>query len=173
MGLFSRKHRDEPSASTDGGPSGSPLSALAAEGPMGFPAADVDDDGRPQRPDSAPITDAERSRIDAALARLAEQGVDVDDLASLGAAYDAARSGGEDADVAVETIALGIGEHLVRHGRMDWALVTDVFGTDLGVVARRRGTTVIPMNIVAVRWLSGETGWVPGVVGHLVRLGTG
>lgn len=169
MGLFSRRRRDhDPEPADEGTP--------APDGPAAY---DGPDDGRPQRPDSAAPGAAELARVAAGLVRLAEQGVDVDDLASLGAAYDgsvARHAAGQDApdrDHAVETIGIGIGEHLVRHGRMDWALVSDVFGTDLGVVARRRGTAVIPTNIVATRWINGETGWLPGVVAHLVRLGNG
>lgn len=171
MGLFSRRNKDEVE------PDGAFVEPEPADD--GAPAYDGPDDGRPVRPDTAPPGEEELARIAAGLARLAELGVDVDDLASIGTAYDAAvarHAAGVDAadrDHAVETIGIAIGEHLVRHGRMDWALVSDVFGTDLGVVARRRGTAIIPANIVATRWINGETGWLPGVVAHLVRLGTG
>ncbi|MEO7068882.1 MAG: DUF3806 domain-containing protein [Nostocoides sp.] len=172
MGLFSRRSRGDaidPDADVTAAPG-----AVA-----GLDAYDGPDDGRPLRPDSEPPGEVELSRIAAGLARLAEQGVDVDDLARLGAAYDAAvtahaaGAGTTDRDHTVDTIGIGIGEHLVRHARMDWAVISDVFGTDLGVVARRRGTAIIPANIVATRWINGETGWLPGVVAHLVRLGTG
>lgn len=169
MGLFSRRSRDD-AADPDEGATETVAEPAAYDGP---------DDGRPQRPDSEPPGEEDRARIAAGLARLDELGVDVDDLASLGAAYDAAvvrHAEGDDADGrdhAVEAIGIGIGEHLVRHGRMDWALVSDVFGTDLGVVARRGGRAFIPSNIVATRWINGETGWLPGVVAHLIRLGTG
>lgn len=131
---------------------------------------DGSDDGRPQRPETAPIGDAERARIAAALERLAADGVDVDDLGGLGAAYDRALGSGAPSEATVETVGLGIGEYLARHGAMDWAVITDVFGTDLGVVGRRRAVTVIPTNIVATRWINRESGWVPGVVSHLARL---
>ena len=52
-------------------------------------------------------------------------------------------------------------------------MISDAFGTDLGVSARRRDLAVVPPTIVATRWINRETGWVPGVVGHLVRLGNG
>jgi hypothetical protein len=29
---------------------------------------------------------------------------------------------------------------------------------------------VVPGNLVAARWINGETGWLPGVVRHLVRV---
>ncbi len=67
--------------------------------------------------------------------------------------------------------ALGIGEHLHRHTDLDWQLVTDVFGTDLAVAGGFSGSfSVVPGNLVASRWMRGETGWLPGVVGHLVAL---
>lgn len=173
MSIFSKRGRAGADDTRTGSRTTGPLSTLATSASDGADAMDVDDDGRPLRPDSTPIGEPERQRIDAALARLGGDGVDVDDLSSLGAAYDAALDAGRDSDLAVETLGLGIGEHLARHGRMDWAVVTDVFGTDLGVVGRRRAVTVIPTNIVATRWLNHQSGWVPDVVGHLVRLGNG
>lgn len=169
MGLFSRRARDE-----DHTPAVERTEPSDGEGDGG---ADVVDDGRPERPDDEPIGERERARIDAALARMSEAGWDVDDLQSIATAYDQA-FGAEPAaspgrDDVVEVVGLAIGEHLVRHGRMDWRIVTDAFGTDLGVVARRRAVSVIPTTIVATRWLNGERGWIPGVVGHLVRLGNG
>ena len=70
----------------------------------------------------------------------------------------------------VECYALAIGEHLHRHTDLDWQLVTDVFGTDLSLTEGFKGSfVVVPHNLVAGRWMRGETGWVPAVVGHLVR----
>lgn len=169
MGLFSRrKSEPEPDVALDGD---------SGDGEPSGDDGDVVDDGRPQRPENAPIGEAEQARIDAALTRMADAGWDVDDLESIATAYDRAftaeppSSPGRD-DV-VEVVGLAIGEHLVRHGRMDWRIITDVFGSDLGVVARRRDLSVIPTTIVATRWINGQRGWIPGVVGHLVRLGNG
>ena len=103
----------------------------------------------------------------------------VDDLTSLGAGYDAAYRGWKDAaesDSAaddhaaiVERYAVGIGEHLDRHTDLDWQVVTDVFGTDLALTEGMRGAfVVVPHNLVAGRWMRGETGWIPAVVGHMV-----
>jgi hypothetical protein len=169
MGLFSRRAKDE-----DATPAPERSEPSDLEGGAG---SDVVDDGRPERPEDAPIGEAERARIDAALARMSEAGWDVDDLQSIATAYDQAFGADATAspgrDDVVEVVGLAIGEHLVRHGRMDWRIVTDAFGTDLGVVARRRPVSVIPTTIVATRWINGERGWIPGVVGHLVRLGNG
>ncbi|HYN29382.1 MAG TPA: DUF3806 domain-containing protein [Dermatophilaceae bacterium] len=173
VGLFGRRGRTEHEA----------LSADQAEvtaldhGADGPAALDTDDEAA-LRPRSSPITDTERARIAAGLAALAAEGVDVDDPASLGAGYDTAytawsagREGSRpDHAAVVERYAIGVGEHLRRHTDLDWAVVTDVFGTDLGVAGGIGGSfVVVPANLVAARWMRGETGWLPGVVGHLVR----
>ena len=124
------------------------------------------------------VPEDQKARIAEALRELEADGVDVDDLTSLGAGLDAAfvaweatpESGREPHDRIVERFALGIGEHLHRHTDLRWQVVTDAFGTDLAVADGFRGNfVVVPMNLVAVRWLRREQGWVPGVVGHLVR----
>ncbi len=142
--------------------------------------ADIEEDtGRPLRPKVAPVPEADLARIAAAVEELAAEGVDVDDLTSLGEGYDrmyAAWSASAPADrpdhaSLVVRYALGIGEHLHRHTDLDWQLVTDVFGTDLAVAGGFSGSfSVVPANLVAARWMRGETGWVPGVIGHLVAL---
>lgn len=138
-------------------------------------------DDVPETPVVEGVPEQEQARITAALTELEAAGVDVDDLTSIGAGLDAAflawestpEPGREPHDRIVERFALGIGEHLHRHTDLRWQLVTDAFGTDLAVAdGRRGGFVVVPMNLVAVRWLRREQGWVPGVVGHLVRLRT-
>jgi hypothetical protein len=129
-----------------------------------------------------PVVDAvppqQRARIDGAVAALEADGVDLDDLESIGAALDAAYQGWETAPLGsrpdhaaiVERFAMAIGTHLDRHTDLDWQVVTDVFGTDLALTEGFKGTfVVVPHNLVAGRWMRGETGWVPAVVGHLVR----
>ncbi|HYQ31988.1 MAG TPA: DUF3806 domain-containing protein, partial [Lapillicoccus sp.] len=100
------------------------------------------------------------------------------DLDALGAAYDealttwqAARKGDqEDEREIVERFAIAIGEHLHRSTDLRWSRVTDAFGTDLAVAGGKDDFVVVPGNLVAARWMNAETGWVPGVVGHLVRV---
>jgi hypothetical protein len=136
----------------------------------------VDDtDELPLRPVAKRLGPEEESLIARALEELAAGGVDVNDLDSLGSAYDQAfrawRDGqsGEDYDRIVQRFAVGIGEHLNRRTDLDWQVVTDAFGTDLAVFGGGRGDfVVVPSNLVAARWMTGETGWIPGVVGHLV-----
>ena len=141
-------------------------------------AGDSLDPNASLRPLVDPLGDDERARIRAALESLTEDGVDVDDLDSIGAGLDRAYAGwsaaseGDRPDHAaiVERYAIGIGEYLDRTTDLDWQVVTDVFGTDLSLTEGFKGSFVIvPHNLVAGRWMRGETGWVPAVVGHIVR----
>jgi hypothetical protein len=140
--------------------------------------ADLVSDTATLQPVVEPVGEAERARIAAALAAVAAEGVDVDDLASIGAGLDAAylawtaapEDHRPDHAAIVERYALAIGEHLDRHTDLDWQVVTDVFGTDLSLTEGFKGSfVVVPHNLVAGRWMRGETGWVPAVVGHIVR----
>lgn len=108
---------------------------------------------------------ADRARIDEALARLSAAGVDVDDIDSLGAAFDAALDRGD--AQALPDLAVGVGEHLSRHADFRWAIVTDAFGSDLGLEGVRRGLHVVPESLLTARWMRRETGWLPRAVGHL------
>lgn len=127
----------------------------------------------PLTPESRRIGEEEKAHIAQTLEELAAEGVDVDDLTSIGAGLDRAlaswladRGGGHDA--IVQRYAVAVGEHLHRHTDLAWEVVTDVFGTDLAVAAG--DFVVVPANLVAVRWMRREQGWVPSVVGHLVRV---
>lgn len=135
-------------------------------------------DGDSLRPVVDPVPAQDRERIDSAVSALEAQGVDLDDLDSIGDALDAAYRDWESAPLGsrpdhaaiVERFAMAIGTHLDRHTDLDWQVVTDVFGTDLALTEGFKGSfVVVPHNLVAGRWMRGETGWVPAVVGHLVR----
>lgn len=127
----------------------------------------------PLTPESRPIGEEEKAHIAQALEALAVDGVDVDDLASIGAGLDRALASwladrSNDHDTIVQRYAVAIGEHLHRHTDLAWEVVTDVFGTDLAVAAG--DFVVVPTNLVAVRWMRREQGWVPLVVGHIVTV---
>jgi hypothetical protein len=142
---------------------------------------DEPDEG-PSEPVLRPVIERlgveEQQRVAAGRAALERAGVDVDDLAALGAAYDSAlaawqgarRGDREDERELVERFAIGIGDHLHRHTDLSWSRVTDAFGTDLAVAGGKDEFVVVPGNLVAARWMNAESGWVPGVVGHLVRV---
>src|SRR5689334_12954724 len=110
-------------------------------------AGDTLDPNASLRPLVDPLGDVERGRITAALEALAAEGVDVDDLDSLGAGLDrayAAWSAAPEDDrpdhaAIVERYAVGIGEYLDRNTDLDWQVVTDVFGTDLALTEGYKG----------------------------------
>lgn len=177
MAWFSRKGSDGGAADRGAAPTATRPDG-AGTGPDGGDDAPEFDPTIPLRPRLREVGVTERSRVDAGLARLGELGVDVDDLAALGAAYDVAvgqwratspRSRGDE-EAAREPWVIGLGEHLVRHTDLGWSLVRDAFGTDLAVAGGKDDFVVVPANLVGGRWLNGETGWLPGVVGHLVRV---
>ena len=132
----------------------------------------------PLRPIIERLGVEEQQRLAAGRASVERAGLDVTDLAALGTAYDAAVAGyqgarkgeREDERDIVERFAIAIGEHLHRTTDLSWSRVTDAFGTDLAVAGGKDDFVVVPGNLVAARWMNGETGWVPGVVGHLVRV---
>ena len=129
----------------------------------------------PLTPESRKIGEEERARIDAGVAAVQQDGVDIDDLRSIGAGLDralaawlASKGADDHHDEIVERYAVAVGEHLHRHTDLAWEVVTDVFGTDLAVAAG--DFVVVPGNLVAVRWMRREQGWVPQVVGHIVEV---
>ena len=167
MAWFSRKDKQ------DDGPAEreAPQRSMVAE-------ADPEDVELPFRPAIERLGVEEQQRLAAGRAAVEQAGIDVTDLDAVGAAYDealttwqAARKGEqEDEREIVERFAIAIGEHLHRSTDLSWSRVTDAFGTDLAVAGGKDDFVVVPGNLVAARWMNAETGWVPGVVGHLVRV---
>lgn len=144
----------------------------------GAASADPEDVELPLRPLIERPGDEEWARLVRGRAALEKAGLDPSDLEALGAAYDAAltawrkaRKGDqEDEREIVERFAIGIGEHLHHSTDLSWSRVTDAFGTDLAVAGGKDDFVVVPSNLVAARWMNAETGWIPGVVSHLVRV---
>ena len=167
MAWFSR-NKDEPSARVE-----APAETRGPEAQSDEPTPEL-----PLRPVIRRLGVEEQQRIARGRTALEEAGIDVGDLDALGRAFDAAMTGWLDTpvrqreghDAIVERFAIGVGEHLDRHTDLSWALVTDAFGTDLAVAGGRDDFVVVPSNLVAARWLNEERGWLPGVVGHLVRV---
>jgi hypothetical protein len=119
------------------------------------------------------LTPEEQAELEAVRAGYAEHGIDPADLDSVAAAYDRAldRHDDEDSSAVVELLGTAVGDHLVAVGGYQWVVSTDPFGTDLAVEPPRRGVPVVTRMLVAVRWMGRERGWIPGVVGHLARVG--
>jgi hypothetical protein len=59
----------------------------------------------------------------------------------------------------IHAIAFAFGQYLVDHDGFEWSLVTDQFGTDVGVRALpgRGDVLVCPASMVAKRWETKET----------------
>jgi hypothetical protein len=119
------------------------------------------------------LTADEEAGLEAARAGYAAHGIDPADLDSVAAAYDRAleHHGDDDASSVVEVLGTAVGDHLVAVGGYRWVVSTDPFGTDLAVEPPRRGMPVVTRMLVATRWMARERGWIPGVVGHLARVG--
>ena len=151
----------------DDGPRAADDVDLAADGEVVDGVAPVEEIGV-RRP-----TADEEQALAAARAGYAEHGIDPADLETVVAAYDRAlaRHDGEDASAVVDLLGTAIGDHLVATAGYRWVVSTDPFGTDLAVEPPRRGIPVVTRMLVAVRWMARETGWIPGVVGHLARIG--
>lgn len=163
MAWFSRKDRSADPAAE----------AVAAD--------DGSDDEAPElplRPAIERIGPEELDRIRRGRALRQAAGVGSDDLDAIGAAFDAAlerwlsarKEERENERDLVELFGIAVGDHLDSVTDLSWSKVTDAFGTDLGVAGGRDDFTVVPTNLVAVRWMNQESGWIPGVVGHLVRV---
>lgn len=174
MGLFSRKGRDSTPAGEGGDLRQDPGSDLLE------PEAD-DDWSRPLGPRALPLRADHLALRDRCLSELDTAGVDLDDLGAIGVGYDTdcsswvaqgglKRAKPGDQDPFIQRWGVAIGEHLTRTTDLRWATVEDPFGTDLGLFAESDHFALVPTNLVSGRFLNGESGWVPGVVGHLVGL---
>jgi hypothetical protein len=119
------------------------------------------------------LTPDEEAALEAVRAGYAAHGIDPADLDTVATAYDRALAAHdpEDSSTLVELFGTAVGDHLVQVGGYRWVVSTDPFGTDLAVEPPRRGVPVVTRMLVAVRWMGRETGWIPGVVGHLARVG--
>ena len=136
------------------------------------------EEARPLRPTGRPLTPEHKATLERSLEELAAAGIDTGDLAAISAAHDDASAewhrlpGRTQAATPPPTdrFAVAIGEYLCRATDLGWATVVDPLGTDLGLIAERDDFAVIPGNLVTSRWLNGELGWIPGVIGHVVRV---
>lgn len=168
MGWFSKGDRREPGSAAD----------LAA--PDGAGDSVPDDDALPGRPRWRALPDEERAALDTDLAVLRAAGVDVTDLPVLGAALDAAMDAWyavkerdrEGYAAVTHRWGVALGAYLESATDLRWGMVTDVYGTDLGLMGSEDDMVIVPQNLASARWLNHQTGWVPGVLGHIVRLRT-
>ncbi|GAB5497152.1 MAG: hypothetical protein Phyf2KO_22320 [Phycisphaerales bacterium] len=72
----------------------------------------------------------------------------------------------QDANAMCMLIGVGLGDAIIeRVPELEWKIITDNFGTDIGLFGRDAGTVVThPTNMVAKRIESGETTWIARIV---------
>lgn len=65
------------------------------------------------------------------------------------------------------TIGVGIGDAMIEQmPELEWKIITDSFGTDIGLHAAGKGNVVThPTSMVAKRLESGETTWIARTIG--------
>src|SRR6476659_4406079 len=115
--------------------------------------ADPEDVELPFRPAIERLGPEEQQRLATGRAAVEKAGLDVTDLGALGAAFDE---------------ALATWQSASKGERDDERQIVERFA--IAVAGGKDDFVVVPGNLVAARWMNAETGWVPGVVGHLVRV---
>lgn len=104
-------------------------------------------------------------------------GIDIDDLESIGAAYDdyvhqvlllpAAER--PDPTPTLTTIAMAMGEHLQRNSSLQWRVAGDAQGTDLALASADDLGVLYPIDPVAQAWSGRQRGWLPVFARELLR----
>jgi len=129
---------------------------------------------QPLAPSFAQLSDPEQEWVAGTLTLAREAGLDPDDLDGVSRFFDEHLSSWlelpeddrPDPNSMINVIGVTVGQHMVQHG-FAWTIVTDQFGTDLAVVRQPGNLTVVPANLVAKRWTSGEKNWLVPVVSTL------
>lgn len=124
----------------------------------------------------APVGAQERRALDGWLDQAAQQGIDIDDVSSIGGAYDAyvermvdtAPEDREDPTPFCTMVGMAMGEHLVRRTPLEWRVVTDHEGTDLAVATPAEDAILFPVDPVASAWEVAEVGWMDEWVANLL-----
>lgn len=129
-------------------------------------------------PSITELNEAERARVAESLAAL---GRSDGDIIALGAAYDAALRGWmsvppdqrPDPNELITRLGIGFGEHVRRQTGLAWVLAGDEHGAELALHGQPGDVLLYPANLVAERWVAGETGVLPGLAAALIERVTG
>ena len=124
----------------------------------------------------AAVRTDERRILESWLADAAQQGIDVDDVSSISAAYDAfvermvALKPSERGDPTefCTMIGFALGENLQRRTDLEWRVVSDSTGTDLALTTPAEDAVLFPVDPVAAAWEVAEVGWMPQWVENLL-----
>jgi hypothetical protein len=74
----------------------------------------------------------------------------------------------DDPNVYINAIGLAFGQALVDELGLQWAVVTDDYGTEIAVHGQPGDVLVFPPNLVAKRFETGETGFLAPVFNEIV-----
>lgn len=104
-------------------------------------------------------------------------GIDLDDLDSIGAAYDdyvhemllTPAAERRDPTPTLTMIAMAMGEHLRRNSTLQWRVAGDAQGTDLALASADDLGVLYPIDPVAQAWSQRQRGWLPVFVRELMR----
>lgn len=122
-----------------------------------------------------PLSDAEQRWIVKCVAA-AMQWCNTDDLPSLEALEALAvrrMAEPENATASIDVVAVAIGEHLRRASGLEWKVITDDYGTAIGLYRAEGHIVVVPQSTVAKRWGAGEpfvVSLVTQMIDHLARI---
>ncbi|RNI20477.1 DUF3806 domain-containing protein [Flexivirga caeni] len=104
-------------------------------------------------------------------------GIDIDDVESIGSAYDAyvnevllmPADQRPDPTPKLTMIAMAMGEHLQRNSSLQWRIAGDAKGTDLALASADDLGVLYPIDPIAQAWSQRQRGWLPVFVRELMR----
>lgn len=115
--------------------------------------------------------------LDAWLADAREFGIDIEDLDSIGEAFDEhllavmeqEPDDRQDPTAFCTMVGMAMGEYLARNSDLRWRIITDDEGTDLGLANPEETGVLFPADPVAGAWQEQSFGWLPVWVGQLMQ----
>lgn len=104
-------------------------------------------------------------------------GVDVDDVDSIGTAYDnyvqevmlTSAADRVDPTPTLTMIAMAMGEYLQRNSSLQWRVAGDSQGCDLALASADDLSVLYPIDPVAEAWSQQQRGWLPVFAQELIR----
>jgi hypothetical protein len=122
------------------------------------------------------LSSSETGWVQENLAALAEAGVQLGDMAELGAFFDAQLTSWMaapqeergDPNPFINLIGLGFGEYLRRECGLRWVLATDSQGSEIAIHGEAGDVIMYPTNMVAKRWVARECGVLPELAAAMV-----
>lgn len=104
-------------------------------------------------------------------------GIDVDDIESIGTAYDdyvhevllTPAADRVDPTPTLTMIAMAMGEHIQRNSSLQWRIAGDNQGADLALASADDLGVLYPIDPVAQAWSQRQRGWLPVFARELMR----